>query len=66
MQKPAARKPKRRRGGFLRFLQVLLSVLVMIAVPLVALVLAYGYGNGHSLQQDTVDLIDDIRKLLGV
>ena len=66
VQKPAARKPKRRRGGFLRFLQVLLSVLVMIAVPLVALVLAYGYGNGHSLQQDTVDLIDDIRKLLGV
>jgi actin-like ATPase involved in cell morphogenesis len=66
VQRPPARKPKRRRGGFLRFLQVLFSVLVMIAVPLVALVVAYGYGNGHSLQQDTVDLIDDIRGLLGI
>jgi hypothetical protein len=38
----------------------------MIAVPLLALLLAYGYGNGESLPDDAVNLIDDIRELLGI
>jgi molecular chaperone DnaK len=75
-QKPAAksspqatrRPPKRkpRRGRFVRFLQFLLSVFFMLAVPLIALFLAYGYGNGVSLSQDWANLIDDIRDLLGI
>ncbi|MET0423399.1 MAG: Hsp70 family protein [Actinoplanes sp.] len=65
--RPAARPRQRRRtNGFLRFLQVLLSVLVMVAVPLVALVVAYGYGNGEPLQQDALDLYEDILELLGI
>jgi actin-like ATPase involved in cell morphogenesis len=62
----APRKQKRRRGGFARFLRFVFSVFVMIAVPLLALLLAYGYGNGESLPEDAVNLIDDIRKLLGI
>jgi hypothetical protein len=49
-----------------RFLQFLLSVFFMLAVPLIALFLAYGYGNGVSLSQDWANLIDDIRDLLGI
>jgi molecular chaperone DnaK len=65
--RPAARpRPRRRSGGFLRFLQVLLSVLMMIAVPLVALVVAYGYGNGQPLLDDAVNLYEDILQLLGI
>jgi hypothetical protein len=62
---PTVRRP-RRRGRFLRSVQVLLSILVMVAVPLVALLVAYGYGNGDSLDADAVNLIDDIRDLLGI
>ena len=59
--------PRRRRGrGFLRFLKVLLSVLTMIVVPVVALVLAYGYGNGQSIVEDARDVATDIGRFLGL
>lgn len=60
-----ARRPKRPRR-FLRFLQILLSIIVMIVVPLIALLLAYGWGNGEKIQDDAVDLIRDIADLLGI
>jgi actin-like ATPase involved in cell morphogenesis len=64
--RPAKYRPPRRRGRFKRFLQVVLSVLVMICVPLAALVLSYGYGNGDSLPVDAENLVQDIRSLLGI
>ncbi len=63
--RPQKRRP-RRRGRFLRFLQVLLSILVLIAVPLLAMVLAYGYGNGKSIEQDALTVLEDIARLLGL
>jgi hypothetical protein len=61
------RPPKRRRRGrFVRFLQILLSVLALIAVPLVAMLLAYGYGNGDSIEQDARHVIEDIARLVGL
>jgi hypothetical protein len=49
-----------------RALQIMLSVVVMIAVPLAALLVAYGYGNGDSLTVDAENLVRDIRSLLGI
>ncbi|SNY11890.1 Hsp70 family protein [Paractinoplanes atraurantiacus] len=63
---PAGKKPRKRSSGFVRFLQVTLSVLLMIVVPLVALVVAYGYGNGDSLPLDAENLWNEIRELLGI
>ncbi|GAB2573297.1 hypothetical protein Aab01nite_19780 [Paractinoplanes abujensis] len=60
----AVRRTKK-RGGFLRTLQVLLSVAIMILVPLAALVIAYGYGNGKSILVDAENLYEEIRSLLG-
>ncbi|GLY03654.1 MULTISPECIES: Hsp70 family protein [Actinoplanes] len=66
-QAPAGKARKtRRRGGFLRFLQIVLSLLTMILVPIAALVLAYGYANGNPLEQDAIDVFNDILRLLGV
>ncbi len=63
--KPVKQRPaQRRRNPFLRFLRVLISLLTMICVPLAALILAYGYGNGEPWQQDAVDVFNDIAKLL--
>jgi hypothetical protein len=64
--RPAKYKPPRRRGSFKRFLQIVLSVLVMVCVPLAALLLSYGYGNGDSLPVDAENLVRDIRDLLGI
>ncbi|XVV11678.1 Hsp70 family protein [Actinoplanes sp. CA-131856] len=60
------KRPRKRSSGFVRFLQVTLSVLLMIVVPLVALVVAYGYGNGDSLPLDAENLWNEIRELLGI
>lgn len=61
---PAARpRPKRRPGGFLRFLQVLLSIIVLIAVPLLAMVLAYSYGTGEPFREAATHLADDLAEL---
>ena len=66
MPKAPKRKPRRRRGRFLRFLQIVLSIVVMVTVPLAALVVAYGYGNGDSLVVDAQNLVRDIENLLGI
>ncbi|HEX5200755.1 MAG TPA: Hsp70 family protein [Actinoplanes sp.] len=63
---PSKRKPRRRRGRFVRFLQIMLSILVMILVPLVALVVAYGYGNAEPLTVDAENLVRDLADLLGI
>ncbi|GIE93784.1 Hsp70 family protein [Paractinoplanes rishiriensis] len=63
--RPAQRRP-RRRGGFLRFLQIMLSLLVMMAVPLAALLVAYGYGNGVPLAADAESLWQDLLELAGL
>ncbi|MEV4343369.1 Hsp70 family protein [Actinoplanes sp. NPDC049596] len=59
-------KPRKRRSGFVRFLQVLFSIVLMIVVPLFALVVAYGYGNGDSLGVDAENLFREIWELLGI
>ena len=38
----------------------------MVVVPVAALVFAYGYGNGHSIQQNTLDVLKDVADLLGI
>ncbi|MEU4687730.1 Hsp70 family protein [Actinoplanes sp. NPDC023714] len=57
---------KKRRGRALRGFQILLSLLAMVVVPLVALVLAYGYANGAPLQDDAVNVFEDIARLVGL
>ncbi|MEV6843315.1 Hsp70 family protein [Actinoplanes sp. NPDC051411] len=64
--RPKPSKPPRRPGRFVRFLQILLSIIMMIAVPLVALLLAYGWGNGEPIKDDAVDLVKEIADLLGI
>jgi hypothetical protein len=64
--RPAPRNKKRRTGRFLRTLQILFSILMMIAVPVAALIIAYGYGNGDSLQVDATNVFRDIAELLGI
>jgi actin-like ATPase involved in cell morphogenesis len=67
--RPPKRSPQRRprrRGRFLRFVQVLLSIAVLVAVPLVAMVLAYGYGNGQSILDDARDVLQDIARYVGL
>jgi actin-like ATPase involved in cell morphogenesis len=61
---PAARPPvRRRRGGFLRFLQITLSVLVLIAAPVAAMVLAYASRVGESPQAAVTQLLNDFADL---
>ena len=61
--RPPARRP-RRTGGFLRFLQVLLSVVVLIVVPSVAMVLAYASRTGEAPREAAVELLKDLADLL--
>jgi molecular chaperone DnaK len=65
---PPRKKPrkKKRRGGFLRFLQVMLSVIVLISVPVLAMVLAYGYANGDPMVDDAKQVFSDIARYLGL
>jgi actin-like ATPase involved in cell morphogenesis len=63
---PAPVRRPRKRGRLRRTLQVLISLLVMITVPVVALILAYGYGNDASIEQDAVNVFKDIAELLGL
>jgi hypothetical protein len=57
------KRGKRKRGGFARFLQVLFSIALLIAVPLAALVFAYSYGTGDSLTSSFHELLDQARDL---
>lgn len=63
---PAPKAARRRTGRFVRSLQILLSIVVMIVVPAAALVAAYGYGNGDPLQVDVRNVVEDIAQLLGL
>ena len=47
-------------------MQVLLSIVVLITVPLVAMVLAYGYGNGDAIEEDARHVLEDIARYLGL
>jgi hypothetical protein len=49
-----------------RLLQVLASLAVLGAVPILATVVAYGYGNGQPLTQDATDLLRDVARALGL
>ncbi|SDT77377.1 Hsp70 family protein [Actinoplanes derwentensis] len=60
-----ARRP-RRRGRLVRVIQILFSIVVMITVPIVALVLAYGYGNAQPIQDDAINVFRDILNLVGL
>jgi molecular chaperone DnaK len=64
--RPAKVRPvrPRRTGGFLRFLQILMSVVVLIAVPTAAAVAAYGYGNALPLEQDAINLGRDLLRMI--
>jgi multisubunit Na+/H+ antiporter MnhG subunit len=56
---------RRRRGGFVRFLQIFLSVVVLIAAPLAAMVLAYASRVGESPQTAITHLLNDLSDLIG-
>jgi hypothetical protein len=43
---------------------VLLSIIVLVAAPVVALVFAYSYGTGQSLQDSATQLMNELRNLL--
>jgi hypothetical protein len=43
---------------------VLLSIIVLVSAPVVALVFAYSYGTGESLQESTTQLLTELRNLL--
>jgi hypothetical protein len=59
-----ARQPQRRPGGFLRFLEILLSIIVLVAIPLAAMVLAYSYGTGEPFRDAALELARDLRDLI--
>jgi molecular chaperone DnaK len=61
--RPRARRP-RRSGGFLRFLQILLSIAVLIAVPVAAMVLAYASRTGEAPQEAATQLLKDLANLV--
>ncbi|WP_433791901.1 Hsp70 family protein [Actinoplanes sp. CA-252034] len=63
---PALVHRPRRRGRIRRTLQVLISLLVMITVPVAALILAFGYGNNTTIEQDAIDVFKEIAELLGL
>ncbi|MEU7901830.1 Hsp70 family protein [Actinoplanes sp. NPDC049118] len=65
---PAARPaaPRRRRtGGVLRFLQVFLSVIFLVTVPVVALVAAYGVSAGVPMDAAVELLLEEFDRLRG-
>ncbi|WP_433721628.1 Hsp70 family protein [Actinoplanes sp. CA-051413] len=61
--RPAPRQRKR-TGGPLRFLQVLLSMLVLVTVPVVAMVAAYSVIASVSMEDAVRFIAEDLRRLL--
>jgi hypothetical protein len=47
----------------LRFLQILLSVIVLITVPVAAMILAYSYGTGDPFREAATQLAEEIADL---
>ena len=62
--KPVRAPRRRRTGRALRAVQVLLSIVVLICAPIVAAIVAYGYGNALPPQQDAYLLARDLLKLI--
>jgi len=56
---------RRRRGGFLRSLQILLSIIVLVGAPVIAMVLAYASRIGESPQTAITQLVSDFADLFG-
>jgi hypothetical protein len=54
----------RRRGRFLQFVQMLLSIGLLVNAPIVAAVVAYGYGNGRPLTDDAYQLAVDLLRVV--
>ena len=50
----------------MHFVQVVFSLLLLVTLPVLAMVLAYGYGNGESLQEDALHVARDIARLVGI
>ncbi|MEU4221278.1 Hsp70 family protein [Actinoplanes sp. NPDC026623] len=65
---PAARRPaapRRRSGRVLRFFQLLLSVLFLVAVPVVALLAAYSVSAGVPMDVAVEQLLEGLRRRQG-
>jgi multisubunit Na+/H+ antiporter MnhG subunit len=56
---------RRQRGGFLHFLLIFLSVVVLITAPVAAMVLAYASRVGESPQTAVTHLLSDLADLIG-
>ncbi|MET8150748.1 Hsp70 family protein [Actinoplanes sp. NPDC049668] len=72
VKRPAAGRPalvakprRRRRGRVLRFLQVLLSIVFLLAVPAVALVAAYSVSAGVPMDTAVQRLLEELDRLRG-
>ncbi|GAA3906065.1 Hsp70 family protein [Actinoplanes auranticolor] len=61
---PPAPRQRRRTGGFVRFLQLLFSMLVLVTVPVAAMVAAYGVIANVSMEEAARFIVDDLRRLL--
>ncbi|WP_306203757.1 Hsp70 family protein [Actinoplanes sp. RD1] len=61
---PPAQAGKRRTGRGLRAFQILLSVLVLIAAPILALLVAYSYTSGVDPASAIISLLEDLGDLL--
>jgi hypothetical protein len=61
---PARPSANRRPRRFLRFVEILLSILVLVTVPLAAMVLAYSYGTGEPYREAALELAREIRDLV--
>jgi hypothetical protein len=57
-------RQRKRTGGPLRFLQVLLSMLVLVTVPVVAMVAAYSVIASVSMEEAARFIADDLLRLL--
>jgi hypothetical protein len=62
--RPPARRRPRHPGRLLRFLEILLSAIVLITVPLAAMVLAYSYGTGESFRDAAIQLAHELLNLV--
>ena len=58
--RPRPVRDRRRPGGFVRFLRVLITIVLLIGVPVVAMVFAYGYGTGLSFEDAARQLATDL------
>ncbi|MFI5931444.1 Hsp70 family protein [Actinoplanes sp. NPDC051494] len=62
---PIAPKPKKRTSRGVRAIQILLSLIVLAAVPIVTLLLAYSLTSGVDFESSLSYLIEDLRRLVG-